>query len=104
MDHEWQVGDLALCIKQGRWRERVSGKAVSIGPRAGEVLTVVRLEYSHLPKNLGQLLLGFEMHGNDLFAADRFIRINPDQLSDREDLNVQNPQHSNANRRYEVQS
>ncbi|BDW81051.1 hypothetical protein MACH24_04890 [Erythrobacter sp. Dej080120_24] len=104
MDRNWQIGDLALCIKQGRWRERVTGKAVSIGPRAGEILTVVRLDYSHLPKNVGQLLLGFEMHGSDLFAADRFIRINPDHSGDREDLNVQKPQHLNADRRYEVHS
>ncbi len=39
---DWQVGDLALCIKQGPWvRTFSSGRRVdSAGPKAGALLSV----------------------------------------------------------------
>ncbi len=37
---DWAPGDLALCIKQGRWR---SDGMFSRGPKAGAVLTVRRV-------------------------------------------------------------
>lgn len=76
----WQVNDLALCIKQGRWRDSQTGEVVEIGPQAGQFLTVTRVTRGWVPANKGKVLLGFKGHGNDLFAASRFVKIKPDKM------------------------
>ncbi len=80
MDKQWQVNDGALCIKQGFWCDRETGEYVSIGPQAGQMLTVARVAHSWHPDNRGAILLGFVEHGRDLLADDRFVKIEPGQF------------------------
>lgn len=82
MNQNWQVGDVALCIKQGSWRDRDTGEIVEIGPKAGQFLTVIQVARSCAPANRGHLLLGFKGHGRDLFAASRFVKIEPEKSED----------------------
>ena len=39
MSDDWQAGDLALCIKLGKWRGDVTGRPIA-GPAAGRIYTV----------------------------------------------------------------
>lgn len=85
MSNNWQINDIALCIKQGKWRVRGSDEIVDDGPKAGQLLTVNRVDYIW-NNQAPWLMLGFVGYGKDLFAADRFIRIAPGRTTDRQDL------------------
>lgn len=84
MAQDWQVNYLALCIKQGRWRDSQTGEVVEIGPKAGQILRVTRVARGWVPENQGHLLLGLDGHGRDLFASSRFVKIKPDWMLDCE--------------------
>lgn len=82
MKQQWQVNDLALCIKQGLWCDGATGEYVTVGPKAGQILTVARVARSWQPQHRGELLLGFAEHGRDYFAANRFVKIEPDEADE----------------------
>lgn len=82
MNKQWLTGDLALCIKQGFWCDDATGEYVTIGPKAGQVLTVARVSRNWHPQRRGDLLLGFAEHGRDYFAASRFVKIEPDETDE----------------------
>jgi hypothetical protein len=84
MSDGWQLGDMALCIKQGRWQDRETGELVNFGPKAGQILTVSGFARSWLPERPGHFLLKFRGHGHDFFAADRFVKIDPDKARQEE--------------------
>ncbi|QIQ85711.1 hypothetical protein [Erythrobacter sp.] len=77
MTNIWQTGDLALCIKQGRWRDTATREAVDFGPRAGQILTVAHVGRGSTPHG-ATVLLGFDEWGRDRFAAGNFVRVTPD--------------------------
>lgn len=74
MIDQWQTDDLALCIKQGRWRDIETRESIDFGPRAGQILNVVRVHRRSTPH--GEIvLLGFPEWSHECFAADRFVKI-----------------------------
>ena len=93
MSGAWQIDDLALCIKQGYWEDRETGELVTLGPKAGQLLTVSSVATGWSAKSRGHVLLGFKKFGRDFFAAHRFIKVKPEDLNETEaqlqlDLNV----------------
>ncbi len=88
---DWQAGDLALCIKQGRWR---SAGVYMRGPKAGAVLTVRRvgLDGNGFPTIW---LIGWHGdEGADGFNPARFRKIRPHtpDAEDRETIRLLNKQ------------
>lgn len=77
MADDWRAGDLALCVKRGRWRNN-RGFAPSRGMRAGQVHTVRAT--GMCPSN-GLFTLWFEgfpgERYEDGFGAIRFRKIRP---------------------------
>ncbi|MGN3974734.1 hypothetical protein [Tsuneonella sp. SYSU-LHT278] len=75
MDCYWKPGDLALCIKHGRWRDRATGEYVDHGPRAGSINLVRAVGRSDFPdRRLATTLVLAEWRHNH-YAADRFVRL-----------------------------
>lgn len=70
---DWEVGDVALCIKRGAWRGSLTGRSVD-GPKFGERLVVSEVCEARV------LCLRFtRWHGCDrglLWNASRFIKLN----------------------------
>ena len=79
MNDDWQINDLALCIKQGKWRDVATKEVVATGPRAGQILTVIGVGYTDVFKSGRRIQLGFEAWPRDFFVADNFIKISPHQ-------------------------
>ena len=74
----WQVGDLALCIKQGAWRGSISGASPLIRcPKAGQILTVRGVGRGRV----ASICLWFDGFDGDTighsFNAARFRKIRP---------------------------
>jgi hypothetical protein len=79
MSGGWQINDMALCIKQGLWRDNETGEVVEFGPKAGQLLTVLAVTTGWSPKSRGRLLLRFKGFGSkDYYGAQRFIKITPE--------------------------
>ncbi|MFC3100375.1 hypothetical protein [Altererythrobacter lauratis] len=78
MDSEWRSGDLALCIKQGQWRDSATQEYVDFGPRAGALLTVCWVMDGAAMGRGSGLLLNFAPWPRDFFAARNFVKITPD--------------------------
>ncbi len=71
----WQVGDLALCIKQGQWRERHDRKRPLKSPQPGCRYVVSEVVIG----TDGVVFLGLEgFHPFEIFVAKRFVKITPD--------------------------
>lgn len=68
---DWQVGDLALCVKIGPWEYDDDGIACA-GPKAGSVHRVTRVH--PLP---AIWLEGWGYSGDDAFCPSRFRKITP---------------------------
>lgn len=75
---DWQPGDLALCVKAGKWRA-ISGRESCDGPRRGSVCAVVGVH----SRNRATYLELAEWPG-EAFAAHPFRRI-PPHTPDAED-------------------
>lgn len=78
MDDEWQPGDIALCIKQSRWRDQWSVELTDYGPKAGQVFEVKRVRTSEIPTMGLSVVLGFDRWPSDLFAAFNFMKLRPE--------------------------
>jgi len=79
---DWQVGDLALCIKLGPWRD-------VIGPKCGEVRAVRGVGRD--PIGVGLWLEGYPGKlRSDGFSASRFRKITPPKADefDREVIDL----------------
>lgn len=70
----WQVGDLALCIKQsGHWRCLTPGASPpSKCPEAGEIYTVDEVAWHE-----DEAYLYFSVYPGDDWLAIHFIRVTP---------------------------
>ena len=81
MAEDWQVGDLALCIKQGAWKP-VNGSPPYSGPSAvlGGIYQVTRARIAH-----GNIVLDLAEFPNVAHAAYRFRKIRP-HAPDVEDI------------------
>ena len=75
MDGNWQINDLALCIKRGLWRDARTMEYVEYGPKAGEILTVRRIGRKLPVDGENPTLLGFSGWGADLFSAAKFVKL-----------------------------
>lgn len=80
---DWQIGDLALCVKVGLWVFRYdSGKKVPgvFGPRAGQKLTVRKVTCG--PDGVALKFSDFPDYRQDDhwrgYSARRFIKVTPD--------------------------
>ncbi|MCT2557952.1 hypothetical protein N0B51_03040 [Tsuneonella sp. YG55] len=82
MDVHWKSGDLALCIKHSRWRDRATGEYVDHGPRAGSVHVVRAVGQSDFPDAGMATTLLFAEWGGDQFAAYRFVRLDPGETTE----------------------
>lgn len=87
---EWQVGDLALCVKVGPWVRIASGLVVESDPvRGGMVLTVRGVGINPFD---GATALWFVGVGGDwpgdAYCASRFIKVTPPEADefDRETI------------------
>lgn len=71
---DWQVGDLALCVKTP-----VSGDGATCQVRSGQVHTVAALHTSRLTGNLGLELAGITLphNGINAISAYHFRKITP---------------------------
>lgn len=70
---DWQVGDLALCIKLGRWTCSDGSAAEDQGIiRGGGLYTVHRVDYCG-----DDLCLGFDVEPDVPYCADRFVKVTP---------------------------
>lgn len=82
MSDDWQVGDLALCVKRGHWYDAV-GNTHNPVMRAGMVLTVRRVGKAIGCPGLALWFEGVDDHVAPAgFGAIRFRKIRP--LSDEE--------------------
>ena len=76
MSDDWQVGDLAVCIKSGQWAHIVGGMASS-GPAYGEIRAVRRVGQWR-----SYIVLWLEGYDgdcvNEAFTAVRFRKVRPD--------------------------
>lgn len=80
MSDDWQVGDLALCIKQGAWT--VDG----IGPSAGDIDTVTGVDVDPVDGTFLTLAKWPDKGPfRNWYFADRFRKIRPHQ-PDEEDV------------------
>lgn len=78
MADDWKPGDLALCVKQGRWRSTLTGRYRRCSMRAGQVHTVRRFGMCPMSGVATLWLEGFlGERGADGFAAVRFRKIRP---------------------------
>ncbi|HUD92305.1 hypothetical protein [Sphingobium sp.] len=86
---DWQVGDLAMCIRSGKWIDVIARDASS-GPAPGSI---------HVVDEIGQAggtdFLGFPEWPEDFFGADAFRKIEP--LSDLERLRAETDFHVSKN-------
>lgn len=80
----WQVGDLALCIKHGRWRNTLNGRYRMKGPQLGSVNQVVRVARS----SFGAPTLYFHPWPRVNFLADRFVKTTPPALDDDDEREI----------------
>ena len=86
MADDWQVGDLALCVKGGAF----DGARASAHPKAGQVVTVHGMGVlitPAFPKGvlaMRSMDLPPNVNGGHLWRADRFIKVTPDE-ADAED-------------------
>ncbi len=85
---DWQIGDLALCIKQGPW-EIIEGPSTPSGddPEPGCIYCVANVELAEL----AGLVLGFaEFHSQ--YQAGRFVKVTPPEADefDREVIELLN--------------
>lgn len=78
MDDTWRAGDLALCIKQGQWRDSATKEYVEFGPKAGTLLTVGWVMDAEAMGRGSGLLLNFAPWPRDFFVARNFVKITPD--------------------------
>lgn len=85
---DWQVGDLALCIKQGKWRSvEDCDEGLSLRfPRLGCVYRVAGVQ-----RDMKGSWLNFDEFGGG-FAATRFIKTTPPEADqfDREVIELMN--------------
>lgn len=85
---DWQVGDLALCIKQGRWRGATFGEfRPARNMRAGIIATVRRVGvWQDSISDQAILTLWFEgwpgERFQDGFGAVRFVKVTPPKQDD----------------------
>ena len=78
MDDTWRAGDLALCIKQGQWRDSATKEYVELGPKAGALLTVCWVMDAEATGRGSGLLLNFAPWPRGFFVARNFVKITPD--------------------------
>ncbi|MFC3098485.1 hypothetical protein [Alteraurantiacibacter palmitatis] len=78
MDDTWRAGDLALCIKQGKWRDSATKDYVEFGPKAGALLTVCWVMDGEAMGRDPGVLLNFAAWPRDFFVARNFVKITPD--------------------------
>lgn len=78
---DWQVGDLALCVKLGPWKSEPG--CSEAGPQAGSICTVKWIEAIPVGLSKGKPGLVFEEWA-DGFAAKYFRKI-PPHKADAED-------------------
>jgi len=70
---DWQVGDLALCIKLGPWTCSDGSAPEDQGIiRGGGLYTVQRVGYLD-----PALCLGFDVEPDVPYQADRFVKVTP---------------------------
>lgn len=82
MSDQWNVGDLALCVKTDEWRGDASGLLLQGGPAYGAVNTVSKVSITRC----GYIVLQFEgvatpqnLNGRPIpWCATRFRKIKPD--------------------------
>lgn len=65
---DWQKGDLALCVKRGKWIDNQSGTPSRNGPKCGELHKVTELHHGYLC---------FAPWSDNYFNHTRFIRVTP---------------------------
>lgn len=88
---DWQIGDLALCVKLGPWMHTLSGDMTIQDPvKGGGVYTV-----SWVGEQDSATILWFEGCGNtgdDCYFASRFRKITPPAADefDRETIALMN--------------
>ena len=85
MDDDWRTDDLALCIKQGQWRDHATKGPVSFGPKAGAMLTVRWVSSGELLGVGKGTILNFSDWPRDWFVARNFVKIRPHEGSDDDD-------------------
>jgi len=78
---DWEIGDLALCVKVGPWHGNRSRRVVD-GPAGGQTYKVSWVGLTS--SGLGLELEGVETHRNKdgsaiLWRADKFRKIRPDE-------------------------
>lgn len=84
---DWQVGDLALCIKRDEWRKRYTGLPVARAhPTYGEVCRVWHVQIED-----GFVVLSLEGYSKDTsfnqsYGASRFRKIRPSAIKHIEAL------------------
>jgi hypothetical protein len=89
---DWQVGDLALCVRGGRY----PGMTLADTPRAGQVVTVERVLFGPMRGaeagvwQIGSSELPPNVRGNHLWFAGRFIKVTPPETDafDREVIDL----------------
>ena len=67
----WAVGDFAMCIHRGRWRNADTG-LLHTGPKPGQFFTVEEVGICG-----GQVVLGFPEWPELFHAARHFIKVTP---------------------------
>lgn len=82
MSDGWQINDMALCTKRGHWEDRATGELVTFGPKAAQLLTVSGVTTCWADRLQGHVLLSFKEFGRELYAAYRFIKMNPEDLGE----------------------
>lgn len=89
MDVHWKSGDLALCIKHSRWRDRTTGEFVDYGPRAGSIHVVRAVGRTDFPDAGIATTLLFAEWGGDQFAAYRFVRLDPGENTESQSTSLE---------------
>lgn len=95
MSDDWQVDDLALCVKRGVWRDKAGTPHNGLA-RSGGIYTVRRVGFS---TSWQERVLWFtDFPGDkweDSYCACRFRKIKPLTKEEREqffaDLNIREP-------------
>lgn len=74
---DWQSGDLAVCIHDGRWMELI-GNGIGHGPRAGDLLRVdyILRQIPSMPED--GVWLTFLEFPLDCYPSSAFRKVEPD--------------------------
>lgn len=86
---DWNVGDLAICIRPGRWVDPIEPHDGS-GPKTGSIH-----EVEEVGAHQGFVFLGFSLWPEEFYEASAFRKIAP--LSDLERLRAETEFHVSKN-------